>query len=86
MISKGGNKLFPICKSISNTIVQSNKDKIKGFNFTGVYPSPASCIILSGLFIKLEDIVCVLVILTAVHNKWFAIGSQNAIPNNFEEY
>ena len=59
-VNNGGNKLFRMCKSIfSKGIVEPNIVKIKGQNFTGVYPSPVlmnldarKCIILSCLFIR----------------------------------
>ena len=43
-------------------VVESNIVKIRGHNFTGLYPGPVlmklnarKCILLSGLFIKLKD-------------------------------
>ena len=54
IVTNGGNKLFPTCKS--------NIVKITGHNFTGVHPSQApimagerKCIILSFLYIKPKD-------------------------------
>ena len=60
IVNDGGNKLFLLWKSISSK--GSRAVKIKGHNFTGVYPSlvlmkldERKCIILSCLFIKLKD-------------------------------
>ena len=76
-------------------VVESNIVKIKGHNFTGVYPSPVlmkldarKCIILSCFFLKnkLRLFSHFSVILPIVKNEWLATNSQNAILNNFEEY
>ena len=63
IVNNGGNKLFCMRKSIfykGNT--EPNIVKIKGHDFTGVYPSPVlmnldarKCIILSCLLSKLKD-------------------------------
>ena len=62
IVNNGGNKLFLMCKSISSEGGRAKIVKIKGHNFTGVYPSPGlmklyaiKCTILSCLFIKLKD-------------------------------
>ena len=62
IVNDGGNKLFLMCKSISSEGGRAKIVKIKGHNFTGVYPSPGlmkldaiKCTILSCLFIKFKD-------------------------------
>ena len=43
IVTSGGNKLFPVCKSVSSKGSRQNQGKIigkiKGHNFTGVYLS-----------------------------------------------
>ena len=66
--------------------------KIKGHNFTGVYPSPflikvggRKCIILSCIKlsnVKMGLFSCVFVMLTVVHTT----DCQNAILNSVEEF
>ena len=55
ILNNGGNKLFLLSKSIDTNpfpakVVESKIVKIKGHNFTGVYPSP----VLMKLFISVE--------------------------------
>ena len=66
IVNNRGNKLFLMCKSISNKgSVATNCQK--GHNCIGVNPSPVlvklgerKCIILSGLCIKLKDVAVIL--------------------------
>ena len=53
---------FLCANLLSAKVVESNTVKIKGHNFTGVYPSPVlkeldarKCILLSGWFLKLKN-------------------------------
>ena len=62
IVNNGGNKLFLMCKCISNKGSVAKISQIKGHKFIGVYPSPVliklgarKCIILSCLCIKLKD-------------------------------
>ena len=74
-------------------VEESNIVKIKGHNFTGVYPSPSlmkldarKCIIFSCSFLKKKQLRLFShfsVILTIVKNEWLATYSQNAILNYF---
>ena len=77
-------------------VVEPHMVKIMEHNFTGVYSSPVlmkldarKCMLLSCFFIKLKDEVIFLCFSNFSPlfkiNCW-QLKSQNAIPNNFEEY
>ena len=95
VVNNGRNNYVLYAKPFPAKVVEPNKVKIKGHNFTGVYPSPVlmkmdarKCIILSCLFIKLKDQVFsqVSLIFTVIRNKLLATNSPNSILNDFEEY
>ena len=86
---------FICANSLQAKVVEPNIVKIKGHNFTGVYPSPVlmkldarKCIILSCFLsnLKMRLFSRVSVIFTVIQNKWLATKSQNSILNDFEEY